>query len=322
MSAVRLFPTRRAFTLVELLVVLAIVAFLVALVLPAVQAAREAGRRIICGNNLRQIGLAHHHYFEMHRVLTSGWDNRGRLWSASILPQLEQATLYERLLPHEGGAGNWQSNGSPNEAAAGTLLPVYRCPTMPVPSHFNSSGIPARVPTSYRGNAGTEASSDDTATIVIPGTKSLEMLAQNGVFYACSRVRFADITDGLSATVFVGESQTDPRFIKDRQAMDHWYIGSPQVDPCRCTGSDHGTEFSEAVGTAIVGMNLRLREPTAHGRLMELSFGAYHPGGALFAMGDSSVQFLPETVDMTVYRALFSRNGGEPPGGRSRWADD
>ena len=66
-----------------------------------------------------------------------------------------------------------------------------------------------------------------------------------------------------------------------------------------------------AVGTAIVPMNLRTRDPAAHGRLMELSFGSYHSGGAFFAMGDGSVQFLAETIELQVYQALFSRNGGE-----------
>jgi type II secretory pathway pseudopilin PulG len=295
-----------------MLVVIAVMGILVSLLLPAVQAAREAARRMSCRNNLRQIGVAHHNYFDTHKVLTYGWDNRGRLWSANILPYLEQGQLYDTLLPHEGGAGNWSSNGSPNETAAGTVLDVYRCPSMSLPKHYGNSGIPERVPASYRGNAGTEASSDDTSTIVLPGSKSLEMLDQDGIFFACSQVRFADVTDGLSNTVFVGESLTDPLFVKDGQGMDYWYIGSPQADPCRCTGSNHGTEFSESVGTAIVPMNLRIRDPAAHGRLMELSFGAYHPGGALFTMGDASVRLLAETIDMTVYQALHSRDGGEP----------
>jgi len=268
-------------------------------------------RRLSCRNNLKQIGAGLHSYHDAFRVLTYGWDVRGRFWSANLLPQLDQVFLNRTLLPQEDGAGNWSANGSPNETACGTLLDVFRCPSMPIARHVNNGGIPGRVPTSYRGNAGSEASSDDTSTIVILGTKSLEMLNQDGIFYACSRVRFADVRDGLSSTVFVGESLTDPSFVKDGQGMDHWSIGSPQADPCRCDGGSAGTEFSEAVGTAIVPMNLRKHNPAAHGRLMELSFGSYHSGGAYFVMGDGSVQFLADTIGFQVYQAMFSRNRGE-----------
>ena len=302
---------RKGFTLVELLVVIAIIDILVALLLPAVQAAREAARRMSCSNNMKQIALAHHTYHDTHKVFTYGWDNRGRPWSANILPQLEQQPLYDTLLPHESGPGNWDADGSPNETAAGTLLSMYRCPSMPMPNHINNNGIPLHVPTSYRGNAGSESSSDDTSTIVIAGTKSLETTDQDGIFFACSSIRFRDVLDGTSTTVFVGESSTDPTFAKDGQAMDHWAIGSPQADPCRCDSGTGGTEFTEAVGTAVVKMNLRKHDPAAHGSLMELSFGSYHPGGAMFNFGDGSVRFLAETMDFAAYQALFSRDGGE-----------
>ena len=304
--------SRRAFTLVELLVVIAIIGILVALLLPAVQAAREAARRMSCSNNLKQLGIGLHNYHDTHKVVPYGWDNRGRLWSASLLPQLDQQPLYDTLLPHESGPGNWASNGSPNETACGTLISVFRCPTMPISEHVTNNGIPGRVPSSYRGNAGNQASSDDTSTIINPpGPKSLEMLQQNGLFQACNPVRFRDILDGLSNTVAIGESSTDPRFVKDGQAMDHWYIGSPQIDPCRCDGGTGGTEFTECVGTGTVPMNLRFNDPGAHGRLMEMSFGSYHPGGAMFALADGSVRFVAETIDFAAYQAAFSRDGGE-----------
>lgn len=300
------------FTLVELLVVIAVIGILSALLLPAVQAAREAARRLSCGNNLKQIGIALHNYHDTHRVLPYGWDNRGRLWSALLLPYLGQGPLHDTLLPHESGMGNWAANGSPNEAACGTLISTFRCPTMPIPLAVTNHGIPGRVPCSYRGNAGTESSSDDTSTIINPpGPKSLEMLDQNGIFSACRTIRLADVIDGLSNTVAFGESSTDPSFLKDGQSMDHWYIGSPQIDPCRCDGGTGGTEFSEAVGTGVVPMNLRFNDPTAHGRLMELSFGSYHPGGAMFTFADGSVQFFSETMDFRSYQAAFTRNGGE-----------
>ena len=307
---------RRAATLVELLVVIAVVGLLVALLLPAVQQAREAARAVSCRNHLRELGLALHQYHDAAGVLPYGWDRRGRLWSTPILPFLEQQPLYDTLLPDRVASAPWYEDGSPQEKACGTLLQVYRCPSMPVPAHVDNGGIPGRVPASYRGNAGSQASSDDSSTIVLAGTKSLEMLDQDGMFYACSRVRLADVPDGLSRTMLLGESQTAPEFVKDGNAMDYWIIGSPQIDGCRCDGGTGGTEFSEAVGTAIERINLRSRDPAASGLLMELCFGSYHPGGAFVALADGSVQFLAETVDLRVLRALASRCGGEIGGAR------
>lgn len=299
------------FTLVELLVVIAIIGILVGLLLPAVQAAREAARRMSCSNNSRQLGLAMHNYESAHGKLPFGWNTHGTLWSAMILPFIEQDNIYKTLHFTESGPGNWGS-GSENTRATETVISAFRCPSMPLPEHMNYNGITLRVPTSYRGNAGNDISSDDTSTRPIPNTKSMEMIDLNGIFYACSATRFADVRDGLSNTIFVGESQTDPDFVKDGQGMDFWYIGSPQADPCRCDGGTGGTEFSEAAGSFLIQPNLRLRDPSAHGRLMELAFGSWHPGGVImFTMGDNSTRTIADTINIDVYRALGSRNGGE-----------
>ena len=302
---------RRAFTLIELLVVIAIIAILVALLLPAVQQAREAARRSKCRGHLKQIGTAIHNYEEGFTCLPYGWDTRGTGWTAHLLPGLDQAALYDTLIFQESGAGNWDADGSPNEVAAGTVLPVLRCPTMSVPEQINNLGIPGRVPVSYRGNSGSESSSDDDSTIVISGSKSLENMQQNGIFYACSSVRFSDVTDGQSNTFFVGESYTAPAFVKDGQGMDFWAIGSPQADPCRCDGGNGGTEFSEFVGSSLGRLNAYVKDPTLHGRLMELSFGSYHVGGVHMLMGDGAVRFVSEEIDQPQFRALSTRDGEE-----------
>lgn len=303
--------SRRAFTLIELLVVIAIIAILIALLLPAVQQAREAARRSSCRNNMKQLGLALHNYHEQVGRFPFGWDTRGFTWGAMILPQIEQGPLYNTLLFQESGLGNWTVDGGPNETAASTVIPVFRCPSMALPDHMNYNSIEARVPASYRGNAGSESSSDDTSTIVIPGTKALENTNQNGIFYACSSVKFRDIIDGTSNTILLGESATAPEFVKDGQGMDHWAIGGSQIDPCRCDGGTGGTEFSEFVGTSIAILNARTVAPATHGRLMELSFGSWHEGGAFFGLCDGSVRFISENIDLGIYQALSTRNGGE-----------
>jgi len=312
LSLPKLAVLRRGFTLVELLVVIAIIGVLVGLLLPAVQAAREAARRMQCSNNLKQIGLGLHVYHDTFNVFPYGWDDRGTSWSAHILPQIEQGNLYQTLVFHESGLGNWTTNGGPNETAAGTYIATYRCPSMALPEHINNSGIPERVPASYRGSAGTRATSDDTSSVV-PGTISMESLDQDGIFYACSRTKFRDILDGTSHTIMVGESYTKPDFVKDGQGMDYWYLGSPQADPCRCDGGTGGTEFSEVAGITISPINAIVRAPLMSGRLMELSFGSYHIGGAHFIKCDGSVDFLTESLNAEVYNALGSRDGGEVP---------
>jgi prepilin-type N-terminal cleavage/methylation domain-containing protein len=303
---------KRGFTLIELLVVIAIIAILIALLLPAVQQAREAARRTQCKNNLKQIGLALHNYHDTHNTFPYGWDTRGTGWNAFILPQVEQANLYSTLIFQESGPGNWDS-GSANQKATETVVPAYRCPSMPLAEHMNFNGIAKRVPVSYRGNAGSEATSDDLSS-AIPGTKSLEQLSQNGIFYACSKVKFRDLTDGTSNTLLVCESLTDPEFSKDGQGMDFWAIGSPQADPCACNGGTGGTEFTEFVGTTIVGLNVRRLAPTTNGELMELSFGSYHISGAQFTLGDGSVRFISENINLGTLRAISTRDGGEVAG--------
>lgn len=301
---------RNAFTLVELLVVIAIIGILVGLLLPAVQAAREAARRMSCSNNMKQIGLALHNYEGAIKKMPFGWNNHGTLWSAMILPYMEQNNLYNTLLFQESGVGNWDS-GSANTKACETPINTFRCPTLPLPTAMSYNGITQRFPSSYRGNAGSNISSDDTSTRPVANTKSLEMIDLDGIFYACSKTRFADVTDGLSNTIFIAEAHTDPDYVKDGQGMDFWVIGSPQADPCRCDGGTGGTEFTEASGSTFVQLNAQIKAPQLSGYLIEMSFGSYHPGGAMILMGDGSVNFMADTIDATVYRALGSRNLGE-----------
>ncbi len=301
---------KRGFTLVELLVVIAIIGLLIALLLPAVQAARESARRMSCSNRIKQLSLSLHNYESSLKKFPFGWNTHGTLWSAMLLPYIEQSSLYATLEFAENR--NWDTNATANERALAQLVVTFRCPSLPVAEHMPYNGVADRVPVSYRGNGGDEVTSDDTGTITIPGTKSFEMVELNGIFYGCSAIRFGAISDGTSNTVAIGESHTDPDFIKDGQGMDWWILGSPQVDPCDCRGGNGGTEFSEACGSFYPSLNTQILNPAAHGHLMELSFGSYHSGGAFFGLCDGSVHFLTDSIDLQVYHHLGARNDGLP----------
>jgi prepilin-type N-terminal cleavage/methylation domain-containing protein/prepilin-type processing-associated H-X9-DG protein len=312
------FKRNLGFTLIELLVVIAIIGVLIALLLPAVQMARESARRSSCTNNMKQIGLALMNYAEAHRVYPPGWDTHGAGWTAHILPYMEHAALYDSINFVEtgpGGAANWDTDGSTNQKACETVIATFRCPSLAIDQHMNYNGIEARVPASYRGNGGSIAASDDPSTLVPPYTDAFDgPQNHNGLFDSCSSYRPRDVADGLSKTIIVGESPTDPDFTKDGQGMDFWYIGSPQIDPCNCQTNVSSTEYTEYVGSTVVHMNVRWTLPGTHGTLMEMSFGSWHPQGANFLMADGSVQYLSENMDLKIYQALSTRDGKETGG--------
>ncbi|MCA9058064.1 MAG: DUF1559 domain-containing protein, partial [Planctomycetaceae bacterium] len=286
------------------------------LLLPAVQQAREAARRTQCRNNLKQLALAMHNYHETAGCFPFGFDERETLWSAMILPQIEQTNLYQTLIWQEGGPGNWDYDGSPNEKACGTLIDAFRCPSLALAEHIDNNGIPGRVPISYRGVSSSNAASDDLSTIPASYNPKIALELQSGLdgmFYGCSKTRIRDLTDGTSNTLMLGESYTDT-YVKDGQQMDYWAFGSPQTGGWDCIPGDKGgTEYSEGLGSAVAPINSRLN-PALPGVIQEMTFGSYHVGGAHFAMGDGSVRFISQNIDMGTYQGLASIRGGEVTG--------
>lgn len=313
----------RGFTLIELLVVIAIIGVLVGLLLPAVQQAREAARRSSCSNNIKQQGLAIHNFIDTNRKFPNGWDDIGFLWSGAILPFAEQNNLHSQIQLAENK--NW---ATANEAILEVVIPMYRCPSMPVPEHIDNSGVPERVPASYGGVAGSDIYSDDSSTIrgAPADARAMEQVPQNGIFWGAQSsakqdwvnesaayqkggVKLKQVTDGLTNTLMIGERYTEPGYTKDGQGMDYWSVGSSQIDSFNW-GTRGGTEFTEACGSTAVKINARL-DPSLHGTWMEISFGSYHPSGATFGCADGSTKFISDNVDQAVYQGMGSINGGE-----------
>lgn len=271
---------RKAFTLVELLVVIAVIGVLVGLLLPAVQAAREAARRIECSNNLKQIGLGLQNYHDTHRQLPAGWiasvgtGEPGWGWAAHLLPFIEQTALHDRI------DGRVAIADPAHQGPRETVLPFYRCPSdargEPLVMLADDAGAPlfAVARANYVGVFGTEEIEDAP-------------LAGDGTFYQNSRIRFADIVDGLSNTHLVGER-------------------SSKIEGSTWTGvvSDAAEAMARVVGSADHAPN------DSHAHFDD--FSSYHPTGANFVRADGSVRLIVNTVDQHVYQALATRAGGEP----------
>jgi prepilin-type N-terminal cleavage/methylation domain-containing protein len=294
------------FTLIELLVVIAVVGILAGLLLPAVQAAREAARRSQCQNHLKQIGLALHAYHEVlgsfpmgyvarrnvdHYATSPGWG-----WAALILPQLEQGPLYNASnmdLPIEYSA---------NLTSRTTALGVYICPsdrnTGPFTSIRNDGSPIVEAQTiSYAGNSGQEAwvSGQNVEIDHAPDRT-------NGLFLRNVVVRLGDVTDGTSQTFAVGE----------RGCLLTRTAWAGAIQDGVCTVSPFSPSSSEAVARGAIQVLVHADDSAINSPIADPdNFFSAHECGAHFLMADGSVRFVKQSIDMIVFRALASRNGGE-----------
>lgn len=279
--------SRQAFTLVELLVVIAIIGILIALLLPAVQAAREAARRTQCKNHLKQIGLAIHHYHDARGALPPGWlgdapdGPPGWGWAVAILPYMEENNLYD-----SGLARHLPIHDLANAGGRQHVLEGFICPSDRGPPTFTIGGPPG---TEENIDAGPPLFLVSRSNYVgVFGTMEIEDSpdAGDGLFFFHSRLRLADVTDGLSSTLLVGERSS-------RLGGSVW------------TGVIQGAneEMARIVGIADHPPN----DPAAHFD----DFGSFHSTGAHFVLADGSVAIFSDTIDEHVYRGLATREGHE-----------
>ena len=294
----RAWSTVSGFTLIELLVVIAIIAVLTALLLPAVQQAREAARLSQCRNNLRQIGLALHNYEGQVRALPSSttsqidfgvWNSNPanyhlHSWASMILPHLDQAPLYNTI------NFNVSALDPANYGPASFRLPVYRCPSFVGPT-FSSSPLYGRLSTAFalRNYAGMGGTSVGTFYV-----------QADGVFYARSSTRISDISDGTSSTIFIVETREPGAAV--------WIDGG--------TAAVVSRRYLDSNPPSFAGPENSLNyQPyyVANGQGIDAQYGpsSQHAGGISHLYGDGSVHVISQNIDAHVYDALVTRAGGE-----------
>ena len=310
---------RAGFTLVELLVVIAIIGILIGMLLPAVQAVREAARRIQCANHTKQLTLAFLNYESAFKEFPAGFTHPDNtMWSAFILPQIEQGNLFDTLSiggPWSEAAGATESNMD----ALSARIPLFQCPSANVDAvQFDSLINRNRAPSCYLAVASGLIDRESGAFPFV-GLDRFDIYPESdGIFYLNSETRVAEISDGLSTTAILGETLPDQEifgtdFSGNWQKVDHWFIGSGEILSYPELATYMSNETSECLGSTACPINsLKIEDsPIDH---KELSFGSNHPQGINMAFADGHVQFLRQTIDPMIYSALGSRNNREVVG--------
>jgi len=340
--------TGLGFTLVELLVVIAIIGVLVALLLPAVQSAREAARRMQCGNHLKQYGLGIANYESTHGTYPINATGVGGVspvvtFQVRILPYMEQGNVYDGI--------NWAAGDVRRQpvASAGRVLwaispPYTHCPSDPFPKVLGdvNNGNGARAQCNYGGSLGSQNADGATAGKCMP-FKSFEQpmngsTANNtrmgttgdktrvsGIFaFGPICLRIADVTDGTSNTLLMGEVL--PGCTWDGSTNG---LGVSNVDPQAGTWiNPYGNLFGVGGGASTLApinemtpckYSKKIRDPAcnpASGDTTQYSYGfkSLHPNGAQFTMADGSVKFISQTINHQMFQYLGGRDEGQAIG--------
>jgi prepilin-type N-terminal cleavage/methylation domain-containing protein/prepilin-type processing-associated H-X9-DG protein len=274
-------PRRSAFTLVELLIVIAIVAILIGLLLPAVQKVRESAARAKCSNNLKQLSLALHNYASTYGVFPPGYKAPGYGvgwgWGSFILPFVEQPALYAALGVPDQPFGDGVSSAPPTPLTQ-TPLSVFVCPSDNGPALNPLKRYHAK--SNYRGICG--------PTIPLYFYPDSDY---GGVLFQNSKVRIMDITDGTANTLALGECMSD-------EALG--YVAAIWVGMDLSLGSVYVSDCFWSVDDD----QFRINGPGPQ------AFGSRHPGGAQFGFCDGSVRFIRDTADVRKVQILAGRNDG------------
>jgi prepilin-type N-terminal cleavage/methylation domain-containing protein/prepilin-type processing-associated H-X9-DG protein len=297
---------RNGFTLIELLVVMAIIAILIGLLVPAVQKVREAAARLTCENNLHQIGLALHSYHDRHKGFPPGYQTKvasdnsdlgpGWSWAALLLNDLEQGNLQQRI------RFDLQISDPVNASVRVAAVPVYFCPSEIQSGTFtviDSTGQPICA----------VARCNYTAMNGVLGVTS-DAWDNNGAFIRNRSMRIADISDGMSNTLFIGERCTNMASTTWTGAVFGGVVPAQRYP-------NAADQLANAEGASALVLSHGSRDHIPNDALVfdADATASYHTGGVNFLLGDGSVRFLSNAINGTLYEALLTRAGGEVASG-------
>ena len=307
---------RHGFTLVELLVVIAIIGTLIGLLLPAVQSAREAARRSQCSSNIKQFGVALQSYHGAKRSFPPGRNALSHSTHSFLLPFMEHETIEARIDKTKA----W--NDPANAAVAAMDVGTFTCPSDP--ARYKPSIYAA---TNYRANQGSGILWGNPPTV--SSDPNFGMPAPNGVFYLDSRVKFSDIDDGTSQTAAFSEHDLGDFNNGASNLTDTFW---PQTNPAnadeavtQCNAIDPSNlafqRFSNIGAPWLYGYHsttiyFHSQTPNQRscmfppGRIMTAAQSS-HPSGVMIGMCDASTRFIRDGVDLGIWRAIGSRDGGE-----------
>lgn len=297
---------RVAFTLVELLVVIAIIGILVGLLLPAVQAAREAARRMQCSNNLKQLGLALLNYESSHKKFPIGFRDTaatgallydgGWSWASAVLSFIEQNALYNTLDLRYHPYGTGSDPAGKNTLAMAQVIPSFRCPSDISPlttgnNGGNANGTSAIAVSSYCGVLG----AFDGQWCQVSGSVNLRGPRNHGLLVVNESRSISAVTDGTSNSLAIGEVSWRP-LVGGEGSQRQYILGNITTN---------GGPLCTNAGPSNNGAHLHLRAtrhklngPQATGEKQK-AFHSYHVGGAQFVFVDGSVHFISESIEHT-----------------------
>jgi prepilin-type N-terminal cleavage/methylation domain-containing protein/prepilin-type processing-associated H-X9-DG protein len=317
----------RGFTLIELLVVISIIAVLIALLLPAVQGAREAARRSQCANNLKQIGIAMHayensfHSFPPAKIYSGGCTNANRALGvlnttgfALILSQMEQEPLRNAYNFNQASANAFGANSSPNKnllgtafvntTVVGTLISSYVCPSdqnpdvvtdnTPSPGNFYPRQNARR--SNYFLCSAIYSDADCPGVLAVQPNRGML-----GMFYSDFSVDQRDVSDGMASTCMIGES---PQLHFSTNYGPYWGSGTNTSTHGRALPPSNPLYTNYVPNAIAQGVNPQ--------KLLDASvMGSKHPGGLNVCFADGSIHFLKNTINPTIWWGLQTVRGKE-----------
>src|SRR5262245_38897203 len=320
-----MFPKRNGFTLVELLVVIAIIGVLVALLLPAVQSAREAARKSKCVNNLKQIALAVHNYENTHRTFPIGaYDCCYGTWLLSVLPYIEQGALYQQYMRPGAMEGFGGANGGDIRYGTAVNLPVtrtqvatYWCPSDTKSANLSViSGVTFH---NYVANFGnTVRGRLNSQGVLFGGAPFILVINPSKVpgFVTDGKhpqvVRFADVTDGMSATLAFSETVQGKG--GDLRGFG-WWGGGSHFETFLVPNSPLPDRTEQSCMP-----NVKLNPPCVNRVVGDadqehsIAAGSRHPTGVHATLCDGSTKFVSNNIALATWRALGTAGGGDPVG--------